>query len=434
MERVTHYRPRVGRETRLLVTTALLAVLALWMLARLRFPAPPAEPRAISGILASLGNGADFDGLSTQVARVRAIVGESLLTVELDGSSSARPVARAGAALRIGDDLAVMQIPEAARLRASSDVALLAYDDASRLAVLRIPSDPAASGPTPRVTRLSPSPQYIIASAIYPDGVALRPVFVAAAAAIDAPLWSAVAWAVPTETGLTPGSFLFTRDGEFVGLTTSQRGVLAIVGGDTVLDEATRLIAREGFTPADCGVQVEALTPALQRALLATAGVVVAWVDPMGPSRDELVVGDVIEVIDDQPVPTVDHWRRHVAGLRVDERVAMRVRRAGATRSVSITASARPVVDDQESSFEHLAFGARTRALRGVGVEVISVEAESLASRAGLAAGDVITVIGTTSVPTPAQITRISSRLKDGQSVLLGVRRGDERRLLVLER
>ncbi len=432
MERVTHYRPRIARETRLLVTTALLAVLALWMLARLRFPTPPAEPRAIAGILSTLGTGADFDGLATQVARVRAVVAPYLLTVEFDvPTSSAAPTVRS--ALRIGGDLAVVQVPPGGQLRSAAGATVVAQDTASNLAVLRLALDPETNPSAPRVTRLPQPPQYVVASAVYPDGVALRPVFVAAIAAVDAPLWSSMAWAVPPETGLTVGSFLFTRDGEFAGMTISHRGALAFVSGDTVLDEANRLITRTAVTSATYGIQVEDLSPALQRTLAATRGVVVTWVDPNGPARDTLVVGDVVEVAHGQAVPTVEHWRRHMAGLVAGSPVEVGIRRAGTLRSVKLTPDSANV-DPSPTRAATVTFGARTRAVRGVGAEVTAVSAASLASRAGLVVGDFITFIGATSAPTPNQLAEITGALRAGQSVLLGVRRGDEHRLLVLER
>src|SRR5262245_54993271 len=209
MDRVTHYRPRVGRETRLLLTTALLAMLALWMLARLRFPAPPAEPRAIAGILNSLGTGSDFDGLASQVARVRGLVGASLFTVELEASTDGGGFAT-GAAMRLGGDVGIVHVPDGKRLRSSNAVALISRDAASGLAVVRLPLDPIASTSTPRMSRPPDAPQYVVATSVYPEGVALRPVFVAAMARVDAPLWSSSAYAVPLETGLAPGAFLFT--------------------------------------------------------------------------------------------------------------------------------------------------------------------------------------------------------------------------------
>ena len=47
-------RPHVSRETRLLLTTAFLAVVALWLLARLRFPETSSTPTAVPPILAPL--------------------------------------------------------------------------------------------------------------------------------------------------------------------------------------------------------------------------------------------------------------------------------------------------------------------------------------------------------------------------------------------
>ncbi len=49
-------RPRVSRETRLLLTTALLSVVALWILARIRFPDQPAGT-PVQPLLTQLASG-----------------------------------------------------------------------------------------------------------------------------------------------------------------------------------------------------------------------------------------------------------------------------------------------------------------------------------------------------------------------------------------
>ena len=51
------YRPRVSRETRLLLTAGLLALAALWLLARARFRDLPATPNPIPAVLTQLTNG-----------------------------------------------------------------------------------------------------------------------------------------------------------------------------------------------------------------------------------------------------------------------------------------------------------------------------------------------------------------------------------------
>ena len=58
MESSSPYRPRVSRETRLLLTTGVLAVAALWLLARIRFEERPAAapvPSVVTLALAAAG-------------------------------------------------------------------------------------------------------------------------------------------------------------------------------------------------------------------------------------------------------------------------------------------------------------------------------------------------------------------------------------------
>jgi hypothetical protein len=82
--------PRVSRETRLLLTTALLAVVALWVLARIRFPDQPAGT-PVQPLLTQLAPRPAFDNLASEIAQLRPRI-EPLLI---------------GSALRIRDDAAV---------------------------------------------------------------------------------------------------------------------------------------------------------------------------------------------------------------------------------------------------------------------------------------------------------------------------------------
>ena len=65
------YRPRVSRETRLLLTTALVAVAALWVLARIRFPDLPATPNPVPPLLSQLATTPTFDGLAFEVSQLQ---------------------------------------------------------------------------------------------------------------------------------------------------------------------------------------------------------------------------------------------------------------------------------------------------------------------------------------------------------------------------
>ncbi|MBM3819777.1 MAG: PDZ domain-containing protein [Acidimicrobiia bacterium] len=70
------HRPRVSRETRLLLTTALVAVTTLWALARVRFPDRPPPPDPVTPILSQLASRPALDELAGELAGVRSRLDE----------------------------------------------------------------------------------------------------------------------------------------------------------------------------------------------------------------------------------------------------------------------------------------------------------------------------------------------------------------------
>src|SRR5262245_14661987 len=103
------HRPRVSRETRRLLMTALLAVLTLWTLARLRFPDRPPIANPVPPILGQLTEPPSFADLASRVAEIRGSLSDSLvaLTFARDDAGGAAPAAPPVPGLRIRDDLAV---------------------------------------------------------------------------------------------------------------------------------------------------------------------------------------------------------------------------------------------------------------------------------------------------------------------------------------
>src|SRR4029450_3739891 len=65
------YRPRLPRETRRLLLTALVAVLTLWVLPRVRFPERPAAPNPVPPILDQLTGPPTFAELAARVGGPR---------------------------------------------------------------------------------------------------------------------------------------------------------------------------------------------------------------------------------------------------------------------------------------------------------------------------------------------------------------------------
>ena len=413
MEPASSYRPRVSRETRLLLTAGVLAIVALWLLARVRFrDLPPAGP--IPAVLSQLTPTPRYDDLAAEIANLHQRLNGLLIVLD-GGVATVAPERSPGiVALRYRDDLALAVLPSGARV---ADATVIATDPASHLTVIRVKAQPAvALGPSWTPSRPE-RPRYFVVTDATPAGVSLGPAFVGSLASVASASWPAAIWAVPAKSNLSPGSFVFTSSGEFAGLVTTHRSEPAIVPGATLFAEAERLLSRPMQTAGTIGVEVQGVTASIAAATGAASGVVTTWVDPTG-SASTLVVGDVIEAVDQRPVGH-DEWAARMSRLAAGQTLVLRVRSRGQVREVTITAA--PV--SQPPAPRSLGLTLRQR--RRVGAEVVRVESESSAARAGLSVGDVITLIGGVHAPTPAQVIRSFSSIPDGQPILVGVTRGD---------
>ena len=431
METSSPYRPRVSRETRLLLTAGMLAVAALWVLARIRFPERPVTPNPVPSVLSQLASPPKYDDLAGEITQLHARVQPSLLALDVRSVTlDSLQTSHWTTAIRLRDDLAVMLIPPGSNGEPGNDATILAQDAASGLAVVRvpIPVPTSSSPPAPWTPRQPQQSRYLIASDVSADGVSLRPVFVGALHPIDSPLWSEPLWAVPGRTDLVPGSFLFTSSGELAGLVITHGGRLAIVPGGTVLAEADRLLATPPGPTGTIGIEVQDLTPPVAAVTGAPMGVVVTWVGADGAGREQLMAGDVIEAIDGRALATRQHWDVRMARLSVGETLSLRVRRGGEIRDLALVANA-PAAQPASRSL-----GLTMRGRTKIGAEVVRVDRGSAADRAGLALGDVITLVADVSAPTPAQVTRSYSSMGQGDRVMVAVTRGETHFVTTLER
>jgi S1-C subfamily serine protease len=406
-----------------------MAVAALWLLARVRFPERPLTANPVPSVLSQLASGPKYDGLAAEIAQLHARLQPSLLTLDapptlpdsLQGSTRAT-------AIRLRDDLAVMFVPRVSNREIWNDATLLVRDAASGLAVVRVPIPISASPPAPWTPRQLLQSRYLVASDASPGGSSLRPVFVGSLNPVDTPLWSEPVWAVPEQTDLTAGSFLFTDSAELAGLVIAYGGRLLVVPGGTVLAEAERLLTTPPAPTGAIGLEVQDLTTSLAAVTGTRAGVVVTWVDDDGAARKQLMAGDVIEAIDGQTLATRQHWDVRVARLSAGQNLKLRVRRRGEVHDLALVASA-PAPQPAIRSLG-LTLRARTR----LGAEVVRVDPGSAADRAGLAFGDVLTRIADVSAPTPAQVTRSYNSLTRGARVLVAITRGETHFVTTLER
>ena len=429
MEPSNPYRPRVSRETRSLLTAGLVAVAALWLLARIRFPERPVTPNPVPSVLSQLASGPKYDDLANEIAQLRARLQPSLLALD---APSADPggvaTSHLAAGVRLRDDLVVTFIPSASDRDRWNDVSILGVDAASGVAVVRLPNIAPTTPPVPWTRRLPHQSRYVVATDVSPEGVSLRPVFVGSLDEVDTPLWAEPVWAVPRRTDLAPGSFLFTSGGELVGLVIAHAGRLAIVPGETVLAEAERLIAAPPGPPGTIGIEVQDLTPPVASVTGAAIGAVVTWVDANGAARDHVMAGDVIEAIDGRMLAARQHWDVRVARLTAGETLRVRVNRRGEIREPALVATAAAPPPANRS------LGLTLRGQSKVGAAVVRIERGSAADRAGLAPGDVIRLVGDVSAPTPAQVVGAFSAIGPGARVLVAVTRGDNHFVTTLDR
>jgi serine protease Do len=412
----------------MLLLIALISVGVLWILARLRFPDRPATPNPVPPVLTQLGIQSALDDVATTISDVTPRVAASLVVVEVPvpGLQNRQHTVPA---LRFGPDVALVLLDKPTLSLTDGEpvaVSIRARDPVSGLTVIAV-----RTADVPPLTIWAPrrieSPRYVFGADVSREGTALRPIFLGALYDLTSPIWDPpTIWAVPPMTGLEVGTFLFTTEGALVGLVIEREGRPAIVPGETLMTTAARLMS-EGMRPTGrIGVDVQTLSPAVASVTGADIGVIVTWVDPEGPAANQLEVADVIEAIANRALETPEQWHAQVGRLAPGETVLLRVRRNRAVHDVSLMAGP-PVTPSTPPEL-----GLITREVRGIGTEVLRVVPGSVAARAGIVSGDIITFMGGIDAPTPALVSKTFARASPDQPVLVSVTRDGARQILVL--
>lgn len=344
-----------SRETRLLWLTIAVSVSVLLVLARFRFPeerrvAPAPQP------LERLSARATYDELAADVARLERRVAASLVVLRGQSARSTEPKTLQGLfdrrapgaktavflpALRVRDDIAVTLLNHDTTIQAvvGQDDAVplvLAADPLRRLAVVRVPPPASnAAWQLPSMATLS-VPRYLVAAEGSRGGSTLHPVFVSRADRFEEPRWSSP-MIVPGGTPITAdGAFVFSLDGELVGLVVNEAGVFAIVPAAT-LDAAVNVLLADG-TPhvTDFGLALRSLDGADIKTLGVTAGLLVDSVQPKSLADGRLRPGDLLLTIDARPAVSVDAVLVSLSRARPGTTVRFRVRRKDATLDVDL--------------------------------------------------------------------------------------------------
>lgn len=222
------YRPRVSRETRMLLITVCAAIAVLWMLARVRFPDRPVIQNPVQPLLTQIAPVVTLEALATQVAEAQPRIDPFVVPLHAP-------------AVRLRDDLAVVTTLVPDRVVSGPPAELVTYDVNAGIAVVHVPSS-ATSTPEAWTPDRPQRARYLLATDVSPAGVYLRPVYIAGFRAGAAPPWRGELWLLPPRTDAWPGSFLFTTDGRLAGLVIDLDGQLAIVPTAVLFAEAERLL------------------------------------------------------------------------------------------------------------------------------------------------------------------------------------------------
>src|SRR3984885_2224649 len=246
------------------------------------------------------------------------------------------------------------------------------------------------------------------------------------------------------------GGPLISTDGAVVGVTTA---ILSPSGGSVGLgfaipaETVTSVIAElERHGRGDrgyLGIEVQAMTPALARALLgrdSPAGALITAVEPKGPSAGALLVGDVLLRIGSTPVTFAGLGKitvRQVPGATVDASVM----REGMELSLALTTGQLPDPPDNplqsggpDTWVPNLELGVANtttemrKALKAPdeagGLIVTQRRPDGAGALAGLKIGDLITHAGTKRLEDVADLATVRKQTSEMPLLLRVVRNG----------
>jgi S1-C subfamily serine protease len=421
------------RETRLLLATIGLSIGMLLLLARFRFPEEStrgtADPAAAP--LERLAARATFEELASSMADLERRIANRVEVLRIQPE-------RAGGgfvpAPRLTEDRVVVLLGATEQIVAgtSADVPLVVGRDGLRdLAVVAVPSR-ADGVVTLRTGPPRPGPRYIAVAEATGQGVAIRPVYVGRTDVIQDPrLNTSLLSVVALQQTVPRGAAIFALDGAFIGLASDSGSGATIVPAETLRTLAQQAQAAPA-KPADIGVQVQPLSPALARASGADRGVMVSYVQPRGPAATALLSGDVIRGIDATGVTTVGGFQRLISTRQAGQAVALDIVRQGKPLQVSVRAVEAP---PHEAALAADADpGLTLRIIDGAGIEVVALEPQMPGARAELQRGDLIVAIDGRAALSADTLLRTYREKPRGGAVLLTVRRGTEHRVIALEK
>jgi hypothetical protein len=427
---------QVTRETRLLAATLFVSIVVLFLLARFQYPAPEPDGTAATQPLERLTAVAEYDELANAIWKLQPRALPSLITLRVvpdETRAAFEPFAwRAPGVdlpqfvpgLRVRDDRAIAILPPGARVQAMigsrEAPTIMSADPVRGVALLKVTPQPTAALLIWDSGVLADTPRYVAAAEGTLGGPTLRPLFLGRTDTVRDLRWDAELLALGGVSAAPIGSFVFALDGRLAGVIVEAEGGAAIVLAGTLKRVTDRLVEGGPVTTGDLGLTTQALTPALATATGARFGVVVAFVDPTGPTAKTVRVGDVVWALSGERIYSTDGFDTRVARMSPGTTVKLSLMRD--RQKLEIDATVRE--HGGGTSLEPPAgLGLVLRQADGLGAEVMRVFPRSAAASAGLTPGDLITQVDSESAPTPNTVQQLYQQAKSGQSLIVGIER-----------
>lgn len=435
-------RTALSRETRLLIVTIAVSAVMLLVLARFRFPSDDgAPPSAVAAPLERLAARATFEELAGIVSQLDRRLHDVTLALRVAGGvGTDRGQTREEApyyvpGLRVARDLALAQLGEGDRVQAvigASDFTpvVVAADPVRGIALVRVPPVDVPAPALPSEGSGGWTSRYVAVVEATRGGTATRPVFLARTTPMLVPRWQQPLLETGRTLGAASGAFVFNIDGTWLGLLVTDEAGGAIVPASALLQAVEDLQEGRVRVAGDIGIDMQPLTPAVRKATGASQGVIVSYVDPEGPAAGQLRVGDVVDAIDGEPTYSPDTLRVRINRLEPGATVRVRVMRDRAMLELPVPVRTRADATAAGTSV----LGLQLRRIAGIGAEVVRVEPRSVAARAGLRVGDMLTTVGARSTPTPADVTQAWRALAAGSGLLVGFERDGHHLVTALEK
>lgn len=183
----------------------------------------------------------------------------------------------------------------------------------------------------------------------------------------------------------------------------------------SALGPVALLVLAAGCNPVYFGVRVQ--DPNSQT----NSAVLINDIDPGTPAATAgFEPNDVIVSFDHRGVTTVSQFRQVLAKIAINSQVNMKVYRS--TTGTVVSANVDLLADENDVPTS-LGINIRTSA-DPVGVELVSVEPDSVADDAGLLAGDVINKFGGTAIANVDQFRQALAQATENESITVTFRRG----------